>query len=121
MTFIQPEDFDFENKKIQFDYKNLREGGIGWWTRILLKISPLRGVRRLSRELGVDPDVADKAHELFQETKRIDIVPSNSGERGFQLIIDGSTALYFYQDGDHFVYDGWEAGEYEKGDITLFD
>src|SRR3989344_4909754 len=68
-----------------------------------------------------DPDVADRAHELFKKSERIDIAPSKSGLRGFQLIIDGSTALYFYQDGDHFVYDGFEGGEYGKGDVTIFD
>jgi hypothetical protein len=24
-------------------------------------------------------------------------------------------------DGDHFVYDGFEVGKYDKGDITIFD
>lgn len=115
------ENFDLENKKIRFDFKNLREGGVSLWTRILLKISPLRGVRRLSRELGVDSDFADEAHELFSKAERIDITPSKSGLRGFQLIIDGSTVLYFYQDGDHFMYDGFEVGKYEKGDVTIFD
>jgi len=115
------EDFDFENKKIQFDFKNLRESGVDLWTRILLRISPFRGVKRLSRKLSVDPDLADRAHGLFEKTKRIDIVPSKSGLRGFQLIIDGSAALYFYQDDDHFVYDRFEVEKYGKGDITIFD
>jgi|GEM_PF-2885773 len=115
------ENFDLENKKIRFDFKNLRESGVSWWTLILLKISPTHGIKRLSRELGVDTDFADKAHELFSKTEKIDIVPLKSGLRGFRLIINGSTALYFYQDGDHFVYDGFEVGKYEKGDITIFD
>ncbi|TSC89212.1 MAG: hypothetical protein G01um10143_593 [Parcubacteria group bacterium Gr01-1014_3] len=115
------EDFDFENKKIQFDLKNLKEGGVSWWTRVLLRVSPLRGVKRLSRELGVNSDVANQASEFFQATERIDIIPSKSGLRGFQLIIDGSTALYFHQDGDHFIYGGWETGKYEKGEVTVFD
>ena len=37
------------------------------------------------------------------------------------IVIDRSTALYFYQDSDHFKYDGFEIGEYEKGDVTIFD
>lgn len=118
---LDKEEFDLENKKVQFDFRNLREGGVSWWTRVLLRISPLRGVKQLSREFGIDPEVTDKAHELFAETKRMDVIPSKSGLRGFQLIIDGSTAVYFYQDGDHFVYDGFEGGEYEKGDVTIFD
>lgn len=116
-----PDADDFENRKVKFDLKNLRESGIGLWTRFLLRIWPLAGIKRLSRELGLDPDAAAKAHAAFKHAERIDIVPSQSGLRGFQLIIDRSTALYFYQDGDHFVYDGFESGEYEKGDVTVFD
>ena len=37
------------------------------------------------------------------------------------LVIDQKDALYFYQDGDHFSYDGCEIGEYEKGEVTIFD
>jgi hypothetical protein len=115
------DELDLEGKKIGFDLKNLREGGVSFWTRLLLRIAPLAGIKRLSRELGVDPDAAEKAHRAFQDTERIDIVPAKSGGRGFQIILDGSTALYFYQDGDHFVYDGFENGTYEKGDVTVFD
>lgn len=112
---------DFDNKKIRWDYKNLKEGGIDLWTRILLRVSPLRGVKRLSRRLGMDQDFADKAHKVFADTERVDIIPSRSGTRGFQLVINGNTALYFNQDGDHFTYDGFEMGEYNKGEVTIFD
>lgn len=115
------DDFDVEGKRVKWDFRNLRESGISFWTRVLLRISPLAGIKRLSREFGLDPDIAEKAHKAFQDTKRIDIIPSTSGERGFQIIIDGSTALYFCQNGDHFVYDGFENGEYEKGEVTVFD
>lgn len=116
-----PERDDFEDEKVRWDFKNLRESGISFKTRLLLRVSPLRGIKSLSRELGVDPDIAEKAHAAFEHVKRIDILPGTSGERGFQIIIDGSTALYFCQDGDHFVYDGFENGEYEKGEVTVFD
>jgi hypothetical protein len=76
---------------------------------------------RLSRKMGMDPLQAEKAHAAFSAAKRIDIIPSRAGGRGFQLILDGHTALYFDQDGDHFVYDGWETGSYGKGDVTIFD
>lgn len=110
-----------DGERVRWNFKNLKESGVDWWTRFLLRVSPLRGVKRLSRQFGIDPDVADKAHVLFENIKRVDIVPSKSGFRGFQLILDQSTALYFYQDGDHFVYDGFEAGDYEKGNVTVFD
>lgn len=121
MRDLDGDDFDFESKKIKFDFKNLRESGVSLKTRLLLRIWPLAGIKNLSREMGIDPDLAGKAHAAFQDTERIDVVPLQSGGRGFQLIIDGSTALYFYQDGDHFVYDGFENGTYEKGDVTVFD
>ena len=121
MNHPELEDFDFAGKKVTFDYKNLRESGVRLRTRLLLRLSPLYGIKSLSRELGLDPEVAEKAHQAFKDTRRIDVVRSTSGSRGFQIIIDGSTSLYFYQDGDHFVYDGFESGEYEKGDVTLFD
>lgn len=60
-------------------------------------------------------------HEELAKSKRIDISPVNSGGRGFIITIDRKSALYFYQEGDHFVYDGCEMGEYEKGDVTIFD
>ncbi|MFH1990390.1 MAG: hypothetical protein ABIJ19_00855, partial [Patescibacteria group bacterium] len=53
--------------------------------------------------------------------RRIDILPSESGLRGFVVVLDRKTAIYFYQDGDHFVYDGFEMGRYDKGDVTIFD
>lgn len=115
------DDFDFKNEKARWDYKSLKKSGIDFWTILLLKISPFRGIKRLSRKMGVNPDVADKAQELFVGTKRIDIVPLGPGSRGFQFIIDSSTSLYFYQDGDHFVYDGYEMGQYGKGEVTIFD
>ncbi|OGL69602.1 MAG: hypothetical protein A2745_02200 [Candidatus Harrisonbacteria bacterium RIFCSPHIGHO2_01_FULL_44_13] len=115
------DELDLENKKMAWDFKSLKEGGIDFWTRLLLRVWPLAGIRRLTRKMGIDPDIADKANALFANSERIDIVPSQSGERGFQLIIDQSTCLYFYQDGDRFVYDGYETGKHKKGKVTVFD
>lgn len=98
-----------------------QKSGVGIWTRILLRVAPMRGMKRLSRGMGIDTRVAEKAHALFEGTQTIDIVPSRSNDRGFLLIINRQTALYFYQDGDHFAYDGFEMGEYDKGDVTIFD
>ena len=41
--------------------------------------------------------------------------------RGLIITLDQKFTLWFFQDGDHFVYDGFEIGEYEKGDVTIFD
>ena len=63
----------------------------------------------------------EKANNLFSGVGRVDIFPSMSAQRGFQIILNKSTALYFHQDGDHFVFDGSETGEYDGGDVTIFD
>lgn len=118
MEDFDPEDFDLN--KIKFDLKSLKEDGISWFTRFLLRVWPVMGVKKLARELGFDSRKMEKADKLFAG-KKVDIVPLDGGQRGFQIIIDRATALYFYQDGDHFVYDGSEVGEYEKGDVTVFD
>lgn len=112
---------DIDIKKIKFDAKNLKEGGVSWLTRLFLKFWPAKGVLMLAKELGMGTELMSRANNLFIDTERIDIIPSKSGERGFQIILNKSTALYFYQDGDHFAFDGAEVGEYEGGDITIFD
>ena len=113
---------DINHGKIKFDFKNLnKKGGVSWWTRFFLRIWPLKGIKLLTRELGLDSRHMEKANDLFLDVEQVDIIPLKFGERGFQIILDKSTALYFYQNGNHFVYDGSEVGEYDKGDVTIFD
>ncbi len=80
---------------------------------------PFRFALRYSIKKKLEP--MDKVHEFFAGSEKVDIVPLESGERGFMIIIDRKQALYFYQDGDGFRYDGCEMGEYGKGDVTIFD
>lgn len=60
-------------------------------------------------------------HDELSKKRRVDIFPGYGNGRGFIIIFDQKEALYFNQDGDHFVYDGCETGEYEKGNVTIFD
>ncbi len=76
---------------------------------------------RLAKQMGINNSLFDEAHNLFSKVRRIDILPLTYGYRGFMIVIDKKTALYFHQDYDHFVYDGFEIGKYEKGDVTIFD
>ncbi|OGB73383.1 hypothetical protein A3K24_00700 [candidate division Kazan bacterium RIFCSPHIGHO2_01_FULL_44_14] len=94
---------------------------ISWHRKLLLKLWPWAAFRLFAKELGVANPVFDKAHEIFGDTHRIDLYPTAGTKRGFILVLDLKTALYFYQDGDHFEYDGFEMGEYDKGDVTVFD
>jgi len=97
---------------------------VNWFTKILLRLWPKLMMKRFAQKLGIKNPVFDQLHEVFSKVSRIDFIPftpSQSGSRGFMIILDQKTALYFYQDGDHFVYDGFEMGEYDKGEVTVFD
>lgn len=92
-----------------------------WWQGMIARFFPKLFFRWHARRMGINATLCDKAHEVFTRVDRVDLFPLQSGSRGFQIILDRHTALYFYQDGDHFIYDGFEMGEYEKGDVTIFD
>lgn len=90
--------------------------------RFLAKFFPsiLIQMQKMFSKINTRP--AEDIHNILSRSRRIDIIPSKSGTRAFTILIDQKTALYFSQDGDKFVYDGWEAGEYEeKGEVTIFD
>jgi len=99
----------------------MSEVKITWFTKLMFKLWPSLAMVRMARKMGIDDPLFDEAQELFSKVRRVDILPSASGLRGFIVVLDRKTALYFCQDGDHFIYDGFEMGRYDKGDITLFD
>jgi hypothetical protein len=106
----------------EIDRAFLERAKVSWLTKILLGISLSWGMARLARELNSPCiETSKKAHALFQGIGRIDFVPSRSTMRGFQIILDGLLSLYFSQEGDHFVYDGFEMGPYDEGDVTVLD
>lgn len=94
---------------------------IPWHRKLLLKFWPRAAFKLFAKELGIDNPVFDKAHDVFGSAERMDLYPLSGSQRGFILVLDLKTALYFYQDGDHFKYDGLEMGKYKKGDVTIFD
>lgn len=95
---------------------------INWLTKSLMRFAPKIFLRYAAKNQGVDDRKIKYALKLFEGIKRIDIqpLPSRSG-RGFIVYLDSKVALFFYQDGDHFYFDGLEIGEYKKGDVTIFD
>jgi len=106
----------------ELDPKFLKRAKVSWLTRTLLGLSLTWGVSRLARELSMPGiETSKKAHALFQGIERVDIIPSQSSMRGFRIMLDGLLSLYFSQDGDHFVYDGFEMGPDDEGDVTIFD
>lgn len=99
----------------------MTDGKISWYRELLLKLWPWAAFKLFAKELGIINPVFDKAHSIFGNAERIDLYPLTGGQRGFILVLDLKTALYFYQDGDHFKYDGFEIGKYDGGDVTIFD
>jgi len=94
---------------------------ITWLDKILLKFWPDQEMRRLAKRMKINQVVFEDLHEIFHKTETIDIFPVAGNSRGFILVLDRQTAIFFYQDGDHFSYDGFEMGQYVKGDVTIFD
>lgn len=93
-----------------------------WFDKILITFLPQMFFHRSARYMGIRNRSFSDAHELFDTVERIDLFPLNSSNsRGFMIVLNGNTSLWFYQNGDHFKYDGFEMGEYEKGDVTIFD
>lgn len=89
--------------------------------KLLIKIWPRLEMRRMAKKLEIKNVIFDKLHEIFSQAESIDIFPYTGNQRGFILVLNRQTALFFDQDGDHFQYDGFEMGEYNKGEVTIFD
>jgi len=106
----------------EIDAEFLKKAKLSWLTRLLMVIALPWMSRRLMKELGgPSVEMSKKAHAFFTAVNRVDIIPSRSEVRGFQIVIDNILSIFFCQDGDHFVYDGFEMGPYESGDVTVFD
>ena len=119
MPIIDP---DVEDGVDFFGSHEFNEMKIGWFTRFMLRVLPRYGIHRIAKICGfLTPDVCWKLHDIFACVGRVDVIPSRSGSRGFSIVLDNLFALYFNQDGDHFAYDGYEFGDYENGDVTIFD
>lgn len=108
---------DFEN------LKDINKSKVGWLTKTLMRMLLPWTMKRFVTELNASGiALSKKAGELFEGVDRVDIIPIRAIDvRGFQIILDNVIALYFCQEEDHFVYDGFELGPQEEGDITVFD
>ena len=93
---------------------------INWLTKLYIKFFPKQFLKAAVAENKGNPRKIDFADKLFSDCKRIDIQPFY-GSRGFLITLDNNLTLWFNQDGDHFVYDGFETGTYDDGDVTVFD
>ena len=96
--------------------------GPNHFTKFLMRFSPKLFLRLAAKEQKVDYQDLENAMELFGKAKRIDFQPlSSTGGRGLIITLDQKLSLWFFQDGDNFKFDGYEMGEYDEGEVTVFD
>jgi len=93
---------------------------IPWYVKLMMKFTPNLFGRFSSGKYSVDYKDVKRAYKLFGD-KKIHIEPLGSGSRGFIIYLDNKLSLWFYQDGKNFVFDGYEMGEYEDGEVTVLD
>lgn len=62
-----------------------------------------------------------RLHRALSASERVDLIPFDWGRRGFVVLLDHEVALHFTQDGDGFAYAGYDTGDFDAGDVTLFD
>jgi len=115
-------DAQLAGKPLTLDEFGLDILDISWKHRLALKFFPGMYMKYRAREIDVKPGKIDAAMKLFDDAKRIDLFPlSPKAGRGFLIILDQKFSLWFFQEGDHFKFDGYEMGEYEKGNVTVLD
>lgn len=90
-------------------------------TKAFFRFLPQGFLRYAAWRQGVRIKKLGYAEKLFADCRSIDIQPLSGGNRGFILFLDRQFSLWFFQDGDHFIFDGYEIGEYEAGEVTVFD
>lgn len=117
-----------EREKLEEALKNkdieIADRFLSWPERLLWRFFPRLALRYFIGKKAIPFAKLDTLHSLLQDTRRFDIIPyspQETGARGFQLILDQKITLFFYQNGNSFAYDGYEVGEYEAGEVTLFD
>jgi hypothetical protein len=108
------------NEEFDDELEGVSEFKIPRYKKFLMKYFPGLFLRLFGKEIGLDNKKIGHAYKLFEDAE-IHIQPLSGGSRGFILTLDNKLTLWFYQDGDHFKFDGIEMGEYDDGDVTVFD
>jgi hypothetical protein len=98
--------------------------GLPWYQRFIFRFFPQMVMHTFAKKMGADYSMLEVLDKAFHRTQHVDIFPfspKDGGQRGFMLVLGNKLAFYFYQDGESFRYDGYEMGEYEKGNVAVFD
>lgn len=94
---------------------------IKWYHKFLLRFWPSAGIKYLAIKQGNKNRIFGKLHNCLVTVKRVDFFPFLSNERGFMIVLDNEISLWFLQNGDYFIYDGFEIGKYNNGEVTVFE
>jgi len=91
-----------------------------WYLKLVLKFCPSLFFKHYAAEQNVKYKDLERANDLFLD-KKVHFQSLSGKGRGFIIQLNNSLTLWFYQDGNHFVYDGFEMGQYDDGDVTCLD
>ena len=117
---MKKEELEKMAEEVGIEAGNLKELNFPWYKKFLMQFFPKIFFKISAEELGLDSKKIDLAYKLFDDSK-IHIEPLSGGSRGFIITLDGKLSLWFFQDGDHFKFDGIEMGKYDDGEVTVFD
>lgn len=108
-------DFDLESADIG-------QLNIPWYKKFLFRFFPRLFMKLEARKMALDDGTIESAERLFGNDKKIHIQPlSGEDGRGFIIFVDNKISFWFFQDGGHFKYDGFEMGKYDDGNVQVFD
>lgn len=91
-----------------------------WYYNLLKSVAPKLYIRLFAKSMGAVGTSHESLDKILRQFARADIFPLKAA-RGFMIVLDQKLSLHFYQDGDHFVYDGFEMGTYRAGSVTVLD
>ncbi len=92
------------------NYMHLMESN---WFKKLLGRSPGDAFRIASQFEGLPPDLFAQADQVFSSVQQIEFCPIGTKRKpGWMIILDQKFSLWFYRQDGHFVYDGFEIGDY---------
>ena len=117
---MKKEELEKMAEEIGAEARDLKELKFPWYKKFLMRFFPKTFLKISADDLGLEGRKIDLAYKLFDDAK-VHIEPLSGESRGFIITLDGKLSLWFLQDGNHFKFDGIEMGEYDDGEVTVFD
>lgn len=83
------------------------------WFKRLISHQPTEAFQLASQLEGLSPDLYSKADKVFSAVNKIEFCHiGTTKEPGWLMILDQKLSLWFYQQDNGWIYDGFEIGDY---------